>query len=75
MSESLSEVDKLQCSMCQVRSAVLERMRQTEVLQVQAQLSAMIAERHAANAEGTEARQMALSIADEIRRMFGEGGI
>jgi hypothetical protein len=75
MSEAYTEAEKLQCSMCQVRSAVLERMRQTEVLQVQAQLSAIIAERHAANAEGIEARQVALSIAEEIRRMFGEGGI
>ena len=75
MSEALSEADKLQCSMCQVRSAILERMRQTEVLQVQAELSALIAERHATNADGLEARQLGLSIAAEIRRIFGEGGI
>ena len=74
MSDASIAVDALRCSVCVLKSSLQERDRQTEALQAQAELSAQIAERHAATVYG-EAHQVAMSITEEIRQKFGEGGI
>jgi hypothetical protein len=75
MSKAVDTADEARCSVCQVRSALLERMRLTDHLQAQAELSATICEQIGKTSKTKEARDLLDKAAAEIRRMLGHGGI
>jgi hypothetical protein len=75
MSKAMDAAEEARCSVCQVRSAILERMRLTDYLQAQVELSATVCEQIGKTAKTKEARELLGYAASEIRRLYGHGGI